>query len=408
MFKKQLLIFLFVTGIIVLVTLVYHYKNSFRESNYLNPKTFPVHYNGDKFAGSESCMQCHSDIYEDHINTAHHKTSEWPDDTSIKGSFKPPSNLLRLNNIDYYMVRKGGDFYQIGKSKDKNQEISSSKIDIVIGSGTKGQSYLSWDSDKLYQIQTSYFTISNSWVNSPGYPNEQFVRATSDECLKCHLTFAQNTDFEGRGNQYLKETLFLGVECERCHGPSEKHVDYHLQNPDNQKIAEYMPSIKNFSRQQRLDACAQCHGGLRNNKIKGNPFEFVIGDTLENYSRNYYNTVSNYDLDVHGNQFGLLQNSKCFKNSEDLDCTTCHNPHKNERGKISLFNKICMDCHISENQPISLCKGEINEVEKLQNNCVSCHMPLIPSKSMKVRLDQNSDEKPILVRSHLIKVYPKS
>ncbi len=407
MVKKKIYASVFFIAFTILAITIYNYKNSFKESHYMDPMEFPIHYNGERFAGSESCKQCHVDIYRDHLNSAHHKTSAFPDITSIKGSFEPPANQLELNNLDYYMVRNEASFYQIGKSKDSKKELSSSRIDIVVGSGTKGQSYLSWDADKLYQIQTSYLTLSNSWVNSPGYPNDQFVRETSDECLKCHLTFAKNIDYEGKGNQYLRKTLLLGIECERCHGPSEKHVDFHLQNPNDQKKGKYMPIIKDLSRQQRLDACAQCHGGLRNQKIKGSPFEFVVGDTLGNYSKNYYTTVSNQNLDVHGNQYGLLQNSQCFKSSESMDCTTCHNPHKNERGKIALFNKICMDCHVSGKKPASLCKGEINEIGKLQNNCVNCHMPVMPSKSMKITINQNGDEKAIMVRSHLIKVYPK-
>ena len=74
----------------------------------------------------------------------------------------------------------------------------------------------------------------------------------------------------------------------------------------------FMMKIDTLSRQKRLDVCAQCHSGPRDGILQGNSFSFLAGEKLDEYSRNYYTGISNDDLDVHGNQYGLLTSSKCF------------------------------------------------------------------------------------------------
>ena len=51
------------------------------------------------------------------------------------------------------------------------------------------------------------------------------------------------------------------------------------------------------------------------------------------------------EFDVHGNQYRLLAQSKCFIKSEKMDCITCHNPHENASQNLASYSKICMSCH---------------------------------------------------------------
>ncbi|NNE77855.1 MAG: hypothetical protein HKN31_12375 [Pricia sp.] len=230
------------------------------------------------------------------------------------------------------------------------------------------------------------------------------TRPISDACLKCHVTFAKNTDASGKGNTYENNNFIYGIDCERCHRPAEKHVIYHRANPDSVQ-PKFIMLADTLSRQQSLDICAQCHSGLRSQQLKGGPFSFMAGENLELYSRNYYFNRPGAKLDVHGNQYGLLTSSKCFKESPKMDCTTCHNPHKNQRGDTSYFNHKCISCHETL---ISMCTAPKSEINAMANNCIACHMPLSPSETMKVKLTQDEDEAPIMIRSHLIGVYPNS
>lgn len=370
--------------------------------SYYSPITVATHYSGKAYVESETCLECHADIYQDHLKTAHYNTSAPGDSESMKGNFDDGANNLKLQDVRYEMVSKNNSFYEQAFYKDQELKNTISKIDIIIGSGVKGQSYLSWDDDKLVQIQPSFFVPTNTWINSPNFPDYYNRRPISDACLQCHVTFAKNQDERGIGNLYEKEEMILGIDCQRCHQPSAEHVTYHRNNPEV-KIPKFVTKTSGLNRQQRLDACAVCHSGLRSSRSKENPFSFMTGDDLNQYSK-HSATLNSAELDVHGNQYGLLASSQCFKQNEKMDCMTCHDPHKNQRGNIALFNQKCIECH--SNTKIT-CEAEDGDLNKMGNNCIACHMPNIPSKVMKLQLAKDSLETPVNIRTHLIGIYAK-
>ncbi|NJB71936.1 hypothetical protein GGR42_002398 [Saonia flava] len=385
---------------LLLLTYVWYAIDSRIESNYFQPKVITTHYNGQQYVGSETCKECHLDVYKSHLETAHYNTSAPVSTNSILGNFEPEDNTLSLQGVEYQMIYKNKGFYQEAIYKYPSRDKSTSKMDVVIGSGVKGQSYLTWEEDKLYQLQVSYYRPTNSWINSPSFPATHYKRPVSDDCLKCHVTFARNRDSLGKGNEYYRNQIIYGVDCERCHQPAARHVIYHRENPE-EKEPKHILKFNELSRQHSLDACAQCHSGLRAQSLKGSPFSYVVGENLEEHSKNFYTNRPNNKLDVHANQYGLLTSSKCFIESENMDCVTCHNTHKNQRGNASYFNQKCLECH---NQGSIVCGAEFNERKKMGNNCITCHMPVSPSKSMMVKLNDTL-ETSVYVRSHLIGIY---
>jgi hypothetical protein len=263
---------------------------------------------------------------------------------------------------------------------------------MVIGSGVKGQSHLTWRQDSLYQLQASYFTATDDWINSPGFPDYAFIRPISDDCIKCHVTFARNSNFTGKTNAYDKQSFMYGISCERCHGPLQDHVDHHSSDVGD-GVPKFVVQIDTLNRQLQLDVCAQCHSGLRANQVKGK---------LEDYTRNFQYGRPNAGLDVHSNQYGLLKSSACFKNSSAMTCTTCHNPHNDQRDKTDYFNAKCTECHTRPEKVHKLSSGYV--ISNLQN-CIDCHMPVFPSETMRVRLKNEDSEKSVNIRTHLIGVY---
>lgn len=382
---------------------VLYFKYSKAQSAYYEPLALATHFNGEQFVGSETCMECHADIYKSHVATAHFKTSSAPSLETIKGNFEEGSNTLKLKNVEFTMVSDGNSFYQKSRVFGSN-EIDSKEIDMVVGSGVKGQSFLTWENDSLFQLQVSYYVPNNSWVNSPNYPDQYLsrLRPISDKCLKCHTTFAKNSDFSGNGNHYEQKQIIYGIDCERCHRPSGKHVKYHRSNPED-KTAKYMLRFSELSVKQRLDLCASCHSGLRSQQVKGNPFSFLTGEDLETYSKNFYTERTNSELDVHGNQYGLLTSSTCYKASGTMDCNTCHDSHKNQRGNTDHFNQKCISCH---NASTIHCTDEQGDLVAMQSDCISCHMPLTSSQTMKVQSFADSLAKSVKIRTHKIAIYP--
>jgi predicted CXXCH cytochrome family protein len=192
------------------------------------------------------------------------------------------------------------------------------------------------------------------------------------------------------------------VDCEKCHGPGAQHVTYQTQHPRDSS-AKFIINPARFTRQQSLDLCALCHGGsLQKTKPS---FSFVAGDKLSDFFTWDSTSQSAADIDVHGNQLGLLKFSKCFLNTTTLTCTSCHNPHQNQKNELVVFSQRCMSCHTKEHN--NFCTVKSVEEKTLQNNCIDCHMPRQPSNAIAVFLPGQSVLTPSLIRTHLIKVYPE-
>jgi len=356
---------------------------------------------GEEFAGSATCVQCHRNIYDSNIQTAHYLTSQPADAKSIKGNFEQGKNTFVFNPfVSVVMEKRDSDFYQV--EYVNGAEVRRERFDVVVGSGKKGQSYLYWNGSRLSQLPIFYYTGKNEWANSPGYAGTViFSRPITSRCLECHTTYTQKiSDAITEPEAFDQNKIIYGVDCEKCHGPAARHVEYQLQNPKETK-GRFIINPSALSRQQQLDLCALCHGG-RLTKAKES-FSFEAGDTLSNYFLIDTAEKSAANIDVHGNQYGLLAASKCFKMSA-MTCSTCHDPHKNESNEIISFSQKCMSCHNEAHG--NFCKMKNVSAEILKQNCIDCHMPVQASKAI-VFLEQGSNiPKTAFMRSHYIKVYP--
>lgn len=360
--------------------------------------------NFEKFAGSGKCMDCHKNIYDAHIQTAHFLTSSIVTEKNIKGSFDTGKNTFAYSNGSLMAMQKRNDgFYQAAYIN--GIEKKSQRFDIVIGSGTKGQSFASWLNNKLLQLPITYFTSAHQWSNSPGYPNKiAFNRPITSRCLECHSTFADKiSPEEVEPEEFNKNRMILGVDCEKCHGPAKEHVEFQTKNPTEKK-AKFIINPASFTRQQSLDMCAVCHGG-RLQKSKPS-FKFTAGDKLADYFAIDTAAKDANSIDVHGNQSGLLAASKCFTMSKTLTCITCHNTHENEQGKTALFSQRCMTCHDDKHADIKKCKLQGLSENSLKANCTNCHMPQQPSMAIAVMLQGKTSPEPALMHTHYIKAYP--
>ena len=47
--------------------------------------------------------------------------------------------------------------------------LRAERIDLITGSGMRGQTYLFWQGDRLFELPVSYWSDGHRWINSPGY-----------------------------------------------------------------------------------------------------------------------------------------------------------------------------------------------------------------------------------------------
>lgn len=363
-----------------------------------NKNKIPVY---EDFAGSQSCIKCHTDIYQKHLATAHFNSTAPASINTIKGSFDSSHNSFAYDLLSRVIMEERGDsFYQVHYLGDK--EINKSRFDIVVGSGKKGQSFLSWKKNSLIQMPITYFTPENTWSTSPGFSsrNVAFNRVVTSRCLECHSTYFERTSAEGiHPEQFNQQKIIYAITCEKCHGPAKEHVTYHTNNPA-EKTAHAIINPAKLSRQKNLDLCTLCHGG-RLEKTKPS-FSFTAGDDLKDYFNIQPNNIPAANLDVHGNQFGSLSASKCFLQSQ-MTCLSCHNVHENESGKTEVFSAKCLTCHTGT--AVKTCKLKAELGETINKNCIDCHMPYQQSQSIVVFLEGSASPTPAKLRNHYITIY---
>lgn len=353
----------------------------------------------NQFAGSQVCGDCHKGINENFAHTVHPLTSVTATQVSIKGSFTPGENAFVYGpDRVVFLEKKKDSFYQVYYYR--GEERVRRRFDIVVGSGTKGQTYLSWVNHQLIELPVSYFTMVKSWANSPGYPlyPTLFNRPATTRCLECHSTFASTiTPPFKEPEKYDSTHMILGITCEKCHGPAANHVVYQRQHPED-TAGRFIVNTAKLSVKLNTDLCALCHSG-RLQKTKPS-FSFVAGDTLANYFAIDSTGKQAANIDVHGNQLGLLAASKCFKMSKTMTCITCHDVHKNERGNMQLFSQRCATCHTALHKNINgLTRNQIN------SNCIDCHMPRQSSMSVAFLLQGETVPTHAVMRTHYITIY---
>lgn len=356
-----------------------------------------VHPRGEQFAGDQKCITCHTSIHNSFSQTGHNLSSALASMKTVLGSFHPDSNQISFPNAArFVMEQTDSGLYQIGFQNER--KLASQRIDIAIGSGIRGQTYLHWEKDKLIQLPVSFNAQVYSWVPVPGssFDRYMFRRTIGSGCLNCHSTHMEEKLAFNENPGFDKTKMILGITCERCHGPSRNHVDA-MEAGDTQAGLQIRNPGK-MNRKQQLDLCAQCHSGRGNQLL---PFHFLPGDSLPG-GMNIASGVST--TEVHGNQFDLLAISKCFLNSE-MTCTTCHNLHRNERGLTSNFSAKCVSCHQTNTD--KFCSLESISADVLAKDCITCHMPVRTSKVITFDNQQASKRSGEMARSHFISINPK-
>jgi hypothetical protein len=351
-------------------------------------------------AGDSTCLSCHRDkaSYE---GTAHRRTSSHPSRSSITGEFTGPRSVLHTPNpaVHFRMSADSTGYHQTAVTgTGKDTATRTERVAYVIGSNRRGQSYLYWRGDSLYQLPVSYWTSLSTWINSPGpgYADGRvnFNRGVAPRCFECHASWIEaKPDFDAV-NRYDSAGVMLGITCERCHGAGREHV---ARERSALRLARgsAIVNTSRLPRERLMEACAQCHGGLGAPKVPS--FSYVAGNRLDDFIA-LTQPPPSAPVDVHGNQVALLQRSRCYQASQ-MTCLTCHDVHTTQRDPKQLSGR-CLTCHQEQS-----CKLFPVQGHALAGRCVDCHMPVQPSNVIVSALEGTQQRE--MVRTHSIRVYGK-
>lgn len=356
--------------------------------NYEKRSSYFNHDPNVQYVGKKTCIQCHEDKWVTFKHTGMGKSFHYATQEKSSAIFSLEHQVFDSTlGLWYYPFWKNDSLfileYELGENGDTIHQLTVA-IDFIVGSGQHTNSHLFKRGDYLYQAPITFYVQQQKWDLAPGFENgnnSRFNRVLTTECLSCHNAMPkmqENSDFK-----YAE--VATGIDCERCHGPGELHVQKHQNGEKDEDIDYTIVNPSKLSWERQVDVCQRCHLQGLNVLKEGKSFlDFIPGmelkDVFEIYLPQYEGGQSRFDMANHAQRF---QMSSCFieGNKQDLSftCISCHNPHISvEQTGKGVYNAACSNCHTSEDE----CGLDAGKRLEVSNNCVQCHMPVSSSEDI--------------------------
>lgn len=332
------------------------------------------------YVGMNACKTCHQQIYETFVQTG--MGESWDVATMRKSSAKFGAHDVvydAYRNFYYQPFWRDSVLYMSEYRLEGKDTVykRTEKISYIVGSGQHTNSHIWEVNGYLYQAPMTFYTQKGIWELPPGFEeglNTRWNRIISIECMNCHNMFPQfDTTSENRFT-----TVKRGIECERCHGAGEAHVNEKLKGivVDISKETDYsIVNPKKLPRDLQVELCQRCHlQGISVLNEGKTFFDFKPGQPLNSvmnvFMPRYEGGEEKFIMASHADR---MKQSKCYVKSQ-MTCLTCHNPHVSVKvTPPAQFNAACISCHPAGEQG---CQLSIALREKENDNCFKCHMPV--------------------------------
>jgi hypothetical protein len=336
-----------------------------------------------RFVSEERCADCHPDIA-----LAYAKHPMGRSLVPVTRAVSPPTgprfhNPFQSHNSRFQVEGTAGRVRHRRTRLAPNGRPAAEQewqVDYVLGSGSRGHSYLADRSGYLFQTPISWFSQQQVWDLSPGFvPVMLTGRTVLPECLFCHVNRANH--LEGSVNRY-RPPVFDGhaIGCQRCHGPGELHV---ASRESGQSVAgpvdHTIVNPRHLEPSLREAVCQQCHltGEARILRHGRGQYDFRPGLPLQAFLSIFVPAPKTGEKPKAVSHVEQMYQSRCFRGShgpKQLGCISCHDPHRRvaPEERVGHYRSACLKCHqkhgCSEPLPRRL------RVSR-QDSCIFCHMP---------------------------------
>ncbi|MCH2570164.1 MAG: cytochrome c3 family protein [Planctomycetes bacterium] len=384
-----------------------------------------------EYVTSISCRKCHQEHFRSWYQTYHRTMTRPATAENIHGNFE---TIQTISGLPVRFFKKEHRFFM--ETIDPKAEIPEDPtpesvsdlprvrfpVDRVIGSHIS-QVYLSLgpvdhptrDHGVYFTLPYEYSLLDQHWMTSIGSflqpdPGELWSQASiwNRNCIRCHnvkprskpVLSSPYQEFEG-------DPVELGIACESCHGPGQKHVRANQAPLRRLQFAtgaasrdDTILNPAHLNAQQTNAICGRCHSKvgtkddpeLARHMIETGEDPYTPGDELEHwYSLPMPESASpedkknlfwpnNSPLAV-GLEYQGTITSPCFLNGQEeprkLDCLSCHSLHQShpidQLADKMRTNDACYQCHRDKQaDPTAHTHHAANSAGSL---CYNCHMP---------------------------------
>jgi len=328
----------------------------------------------------ETCKGCHIGIYHSFSETGMGRSFDHASKKKSDALYGDHALVYDENSNFYYKPFFADSTMYIKEYRLEGQDTVHTRVEkiaYIVGSGQHTNSHIIDQNGYTFQAPITFYTQDQKWDMAPGYEskNLRFSRVLESECITCHNHFPELVD----GSYHKFSKMPSGIECERCHGPGQIHVEEKragIRVDTSQYIDYSIVNPSDLSRDLVMDLCQRCHLQGMSVLNEGKTFyDFKPGMELSSVMNVYLpRYTDNHEKFIMASQADRLRMSPCYVKSEDLTCLNCHHPHHSVSSTPKeQYNNACISCH----QTPADKKCSISEVLRMEkeDDCVSCHMP---------------------------------
>ncbi len=397
-----------------------------------------------------ACDPCHRTISESYRRTAMGRSFSRPTPENTVEDYSRNNRYFHAASGQYYtMIGRGGRYYQRRHELDgagRETNVVEKEIRFVLGSGTHVRTYLlQTSSGQLAEAPVAWYAENGGfWAMNPGYDRRDhfdFRRKIDQECFFCHNAYPPMEPGAPTGARelFLRGAIPEGIDCQRCHGPGRAHVRAASSGARPAAVRAAIVNPARLTPERRLEVCLQCHLESTSRRLPYSlrrygraMFSYRPGQPLEDYILHLDHAPGagqDDKFEISGAAYRLMK-SACFLKSgqgggnpgtvgsvpgfQALTCTTCHNPHVEEKGEAATrrYIKVCQGCHAAAHRPTE--------------NCLSCHMPQRraddavhvvmtdhyiqrrrPDRDLLAPLEETHDDERSRYRGEVVPLYPR-
>jgi hypothetical protein len=346
-------------------------------------ETNPMRREPAPYVGASQCAGCHPAEFQAQQASRHART--FFRESELGKLALPASSVPDPKNPAVAHALRRDAEGRVRQQTKADGGVYDAVVQYAFGSGDRGLTLVGRDpADKAYELRLSEYPETHGerpsahraarWDVTSGHPikparGEEYLGQPLTEdavrrCLSCHVTDPRA--IVGGSGAYASDRA---IGCERCHGPGGNHL-----LAVEGKLVEADPAIARptlASGERVVKLCAECHSPRGQAVSRDDPTAARFQGTTLTWSR-------------------------CYTESGDtLDCTTCHDPHRNASTSPGHYESRCLECHSPKaGQPSSKGKGSgdrpRSRLKALSGGsprstcpvnpsagCIGCHMPAV-------------------------------
>lgn len=388
-FSTVILVWTFVALIIILSAAWFINQNKKKSDTDITQK------DTGSFVGGKECISCHTKEYNLWKNSNHDNAMDVATYSTVLGDFNNAEVTLNSRNHKFY--KSDGKFFV--NTQGVGGKMTEFEVTHTFGIRPLQMYLVPFEKGKYQCLPVAWDVKKKKWFDMAGMvykpedlkPDSWFYWTNQSQnwngmCADCHSTNL-------RKNYNLKTDSFnttwsdIDVNCEACHGPGSKHIEWAKLTESKRKSAGDKGLFLNTSGstpKQFAESCAPCHS--RRTSFGPN------NHTDSNYYNNHRPvniTPPLYEADgqILDEDYEFLSFNQSKMHMQGVKCNNCHDPHSLQFKAEG--NALCTQCHKSDkydtfshhfhkykNEEGAPVKNKFGETAAVGEGtlCVNCHM----------------------------------